>query len=184
MEHTLRFPEDRIPFWADRYVELNGDQLRENVILGEISQRTRHEGFYNKADFMEVCRWKSPRTRPRCEENDEEYVREVTRIGLSTRNEQLCIEVLTLLRGVSWPTASVLLHFGHRDSYPILDFRALSSLSIPMPHDYDFRFWWGYVETCREISRQSKVGMRALDRALWQYSKENDRASTESSASN
>jgi hypothetical protein len=124
MEHTLRFQQERIHFWADRYLELNSDQQRENIIAGEISQRTHQVGFYNKLDFLEVCRWKSPRTHARCEENDEAYVREVTGIGLSTQNEQLRIEILTLLRGVSWPTASVLLHFGHRDPYPILDFHA------------------------------------------------------------
>ena len=53
-----------------------------------------------------------------------------------------------------------------------------------MPCKYDFRFWWEYVEICREISRQSQVGMRTLDRALWQYSKENDKESTEFIANN
>ncbi|MGA3372512.1 MAG: hypothetical protein ABSC48_12205 [Terracidiphilus sp.] len=184
MRYTPRFEQDQISSLAERYCKENSDQGRENIIEGEISRRTHQEGFYNKADFLEVCRWKSPRTRPRCEENDEEYVREVTGIGLSTQNEQLRIEALTLLRGVSWPTASVLLHFGHRDPYPILDFRALSSLSIPMPREYNFRFWWEYVEICREISRQSEAGMRTLDRALWQFSKENDKESRESTASN
>lgn len=33
-----------------------------------------------------------------------------TRVALSTPSERLRIEVLTLLDGVGWPTASVLLH--------------------------------------------------------------------------
>ena len=37
------------------------------------------------------------------------------------------------LSGVRWPTASVLLHFGHRDRYPILDYRALEALGVPSP---------------------------------------------------
>jgi hypothetical protein len=38
---------------------------------------------------------------------------------------------------------------------------------------YDFDLWWCYVCTCREIAAQAGVDMRTLDRALWQYSKEN-----------
>jgi len=182
MEYMLRFQEDQIPTLAGRYVDLNSDQAREDRITQRISPCTRRTGFYTRADFLELCYWKTPRTRRRCEENDEEFIHEVTRIALSTQNEQLRIGILMLLRGVSWPTASVLLHFGHRNPYPILDFRALSSLSIPMPRGYDFIFWWEYVELCREIARRTGAEMRILDRALWQYSKENDKESTESSA--
>lgn len=41
--------------------------------------------------------------------------------------------ILTTINGVSWPMASVLLHFGHADRYPILDFRALWSLEVDTP---------------------------------------------------
>jgi hypothetical protein len=82
--------------------------------------------------------------------------------------------VLTLLQGVEWPTASVLLHFGHRDLYPILDYRALWSLQVEPPKaGYDFEFWREYTKSCRELARQAELDMRTLDRALWQYSREN-----------
>ena len=77
-----------------------------------------------------------------------------------------------LLDGVNWPTASVLLHFGARDPYPILDFRALWSLQVSVPKQYGFEFWWAYSECCRVLAKKHKVSMRTLDRALWQYSKE------------
>lgn len=77
-----------------------------------------------------------------------------------------------LLDGVSWPVASVLLHFGSCDRYPILDFRALWSLRIKVPKQYDFGFWWAYTLYCRSLADEHNVSMRTLDRALWQYSKE------------
>jgi hypothetical protein len=75
---------------------------------------------------------------------------------------------------MGWPTASVLLHFAHVERYPILDFRALWSLSILKPKgQYKFQFWWEYVQICRNIADKRGVEMRMLDRALWQYSNEN-----------
>lgn len=104
--------------------------------------------------------------------NPPEFVREVTSIALTTKNERVAIEALTLLRGVSWPTASVFLHFCSRRPYPILDFRALWSLTCgATPAEYDFALWQAYVECTRGIAKGAKVSMRELDRALWAYSK-------------
>jgi hypothetical protein len=67
-----------------------------------------------------------------------------------------------------------MLHFAHRDLYPILDFRALWSLGHEKPPAfYTFDFWWEYVQSCRARAKECGVSMRVLDRALWQFSKEN-----------
>ena len=87
--------------------------------------------------------------------------------------ERLRIGALRCLSGVEWPTASVLLHLAHKEHYPILDFRALWSLGFDKPPAYTFDFWKKYVQTCRRLAKQQGVDMRTLDRALWQYSKEN-----------
>jgi len=76
------------------------------------------------------------------------------------------------LSGVRWATASVLLHFGHQDRYPILDYRALVSFGVTGNVNFTIPFWNAYVAVCRTIDDQTKLGMRALDRALWQWSKE------------
>ncbi|HQL94014.1 MAG TPA: hypothetical protein PL005_05005, partial [Candidatus Hydrogenedentes bacterium] len=78
----------------------------------------------------------------------------------------------TLLAGVSWPTASVFLHFAFPEKYPILDFRALWSLNIdPPPKQYTFPFWKEYADFCRNLSGEAGVSLRTLDKALWMYSK-------------
>jgi hypothetical protein len=38
---------------------------------------------------------------------------------------------------------------------------------------YEFSFWWEYTQFCRKLAAEAGVSMRTLDRALWQYSKEN-----------
>jgi hypothetical protein len=55
----------------------------------------------------------------------------------------------------------------------VLDVRALWSLGVEAPPAYTFEFWCEYVEACRALARGCRVPMRTLDRALWQYSREN-----------
>lgn len=170
---SLRFDPGEIEALAARY-DYQSANLTDDDIAATVWHNAQTSGHLTKSDLLTLCRWKTPRTQPSVEKNPESFVKEVTAVALTTLNEQLRIEVLTLLRGVSWPTASVILHFAHPNPYPILDVRALWSLGIddPNPGLYDFDFWWAYTQTCRELAAQSGVTMRTLDRALWQHSKE------------
>lgn len=166
---TLRFELSQIRFWARRYPL--DDDVKVEKIAGEVHAR----GYFTRAEFLDLCYWKSPRSKSYVERNNEEFILAVTHTALATPDERLRIEVLTLLDGVSWPTASVLLHFGHNAPYPILDYRALWSLSVEGGMNYNFDFWWEYVQACRQTAKQAGVEMRTLDRALWQYAKENQK---------
>jgi hypothetical protein len=104
--------------------------------------------------------------------NSEEDVQEATRLALSTTAEALRIWIPMGLSGVRWPTASVLLHFGHQDRYPILDYRALEALGVSGPVAYTVPFWNAYVIACRKIDDETGHGMRVIDRAMWQWSKD------------
>lgn len=168
LSFTPRFPASDVELWAAGY-----DTLQDSLIEQRVVPRIRALGYLSKVDFLALARWKSPRSQPRCAQNPEDYIRAVTQVALSTRNERLRIEALMLLEGVGWPTASVLLHFGHAEPYPILDVRALWSLGVRVaPDKYDFDLWWRYTECCRRLAARLNVTMRTLDRALWQYSKE------------
>jgi hypothetical protein len=169
MKFKLLVPKREIREWALRYGELMNDATP--VQSGALAQV---RGYVTRAEFLAMTRWKSPRTQPRCAANSDEFIKAVTSVALGTTEERLAIEVLTLLDGVSWPTASVILHFCSVRPYPILDYRALWSLSCPArPSDYDFELWWDYVGTTRRLAGDLGVSMRTLDRALWAYSKEN-----------
>ena len=109
----------------------------------------------------------------RAARNTEEEVREATRLALSVTAESLRIWIPMALSRVSWPTASVLLHFGHGDRYPILDVRALEALGVTEPALYTLPFWSGYVAACRKIDDETGHGMRILDRALGQWPQRN-----------
>jgi hypothetical protein len=158
------------------------ERIAEERLTATIANAVRARGVFTRTEFLEVCHWKSQRTQKRCAKNDEAFVNDVTRLALHTTSERLRIEALTLLDGVSWPTASVLLHFGHADPYPILDFRALWTVGIDEPPDYDFLFWEEYVRFCRSLALKYRLDMRTLDRALWQYSKLYQRGSNAAGA--
>lgn len=166
----LHFPEANILEWAFKY-----KYSQDETSLLEIRPLVRKVGFLTKAQLRLVAKWKSPRSAGRVESNEEEFVREITSISLSAKTERGRIEVLTLLDGVQWPSASAILHLFHKQKYPILDFRALWSVGGSVPNQYSFDVWWEYTEYCRELARRNNLDMRTLDRALWQYSKENQK---------
>ena len=134
----------------------------------------QRERYLTGAHLLGLAKWKSPRRAGDCELNSEEFVQAVTRVAATADEERLRVEVLRLLHGVDWRTASVVLHVGSRDAYPILDRRALWSLQCPDVATVRFDFWWAYVEHTRQLARSAAVDMRTLDRALWQYSKVNE----------
>ena len=163
---SLRFPISEISNFASQYKYPGEDEITE-----VISPKIRLQQNITLDQLVILCNWKSPRIRTHCAGNDPEYLKSVSQIAFTTPNERLRIEVLTLLSGVSWPMASVLLHWGHQDPYPILDFRALWSLGFDSTPPYDFEFWWEYTRYCRQLAEKTNLSMREIDRALWQYSK-------------
>lgn len=170
MKFILRFPISEIETYASKY-----SYGRLSTEVTSNADKIKNRGYLTKKELQIIGEWKSPRSKSRIASNLENYIIEVTKIAFSTKNEKLRIEILNLLVGVSWPTASVLLHFYHQDRYPILDFRALYTLNCEniKPQDYKFELWIEYTKFTRGLAKQANVDMRTLDQALWQYSKEN-----------
>jgi hypothetical protein len=162
----LRFNKKFISKWANQYPHEYDAEL-ETILAPQVRQR----GYLLKPEFEKLCRWKTPRSQKRVASNPADYIEAVTQIALSSPNERLRVEVLLLLDGVSWPTASVILHFCHTEAYPILDFRALWSLGVDASTvTYNFELWHEYTLYCRKLANEAGVSMRELDRALWKYS--------------
>jgi hypothetical protein len=163
----LRFPLDQISRWAAGYSYGDGDDR----LLLEVRPLVRRRGWLTTAEFRELCYWKTPRSQSRVRRNTGDEIRTLTRAALATADDRLKMELLRLLHGVDWPTASTILHFCDRRPYPILDYRALWSLGYARPPHYTMPFWLGYVDYVRDLVRRSGQPMRTVDRALWQYSR-------------
>jgi hypothetical protein len=161
-----RFPSSDIVKWASLY-----DYPGESELIAGPVAKARARGHLMLDEFLKIAEWKSPRPRKHYRANPPALVEEVSRIAFNrSTSPRLAIEILTILDGVSWPLASVFLHFCHPDPYPILDFRALWTLSLDVPKQYDFDLWHDYSAFTRALAQDAGVDMRTLDRALWKYS--------------
>ena len=113
MTPTLRFDIGDIGEIARRYQY----PLSETELLA-LKPRINDRGYMTKEELAEVAYWKAPRSARHVKRNAEEYVVEVTRFAFGTAGERAKIQSLTMLDGVLWPTASVILHLFHREPYP------------------------------------------------------------------
>ena len=162
--------------YARRYQELmvgTNDEKIENELLAWFDNHK----FLDRTHFLKLCLWKSPRPKKHYEDaiNSDERIKYITSLAISSTDEYFKISSLQLLKGVSMPVASVILHFARPDKYPILDFRAIWSLGWQQPKQYTFEFWEKYCNYIRETAKSLKVSLRILDKALWQYSKEHQK---------
>jgi hypothetical protein len=165
----LQFPVGDIPALAARY----GFDPDHEVAAAGVSACER--GYYKKPELVIICEWKTVRSRSRVAKNTAGFVEGITRAAFATEDEAERMAALCALRGVNLPTASVLLHFAFPDRYPIIDWRALESLGQPRQPTYTIEYWRAYVDACRKLAAQAGVTMRVLDKALWQYSREQRR---------
>lgn len=168
----LRFPKHLIREFAQQYDdELSiRDKIQSDGLEKVIFPAYRNRGYLTKKEFLKVCMWKTPRSKPHCESNEPQFIKEVSSQCLRTKSDQMRIQAWTMLNGVKWPTASVFLCFAFPNRYPIMDVRALWSLGEDVPSKYTYEYWAEYTKVCRTLSKSSGVTMRTLDKALWKYS--------------
>ena len=115
--YRLPFTCAALPAVSARYTYEAADNLAD--ILPSVQAR----GHLIQKEFLRIGEWKTRRKRRAREKNTAEYIIAVTHAAFASTNERFRIEALTLLDGVAWPTASVILHFAKDSTYPILDVR-------------------------------------------------------------
>jgi hypothetical protein len=169
MEYTLRVPPQKLRHYQEKY------NYKAEARLEKFRRIGPQQGYLTVSQLHEICHWKSKRRAALAKTNPVNLVKELTAFAFSAKCETSRLGALTLLEGVHFPTASVILHFCVDQSYPILDLRALWSLSIEKPSQYTFRFWEKYVGVCRAVAKRHGMSVRELDMALWQFSKDRQR---------
>ncbi len=173
-DFELQFPPEEVGPLAARFGSTDDAACQAAGVAA------RGRGFYTREEFLTVCAWKTPRSRPRVERNGPAAVEEATRRALASPAERERMAALVALEGVGVPTASTLLHFAFPDDYPILDVRALESLGQRARSGYPVAYWLRYLDACRELAFRHGVSLRTLDKALWQHSKERESPSQRS----
>jgi hypothetical protein len=166
----LQFPAHDIEPLASRFPAMDDGRY---LAAGADAQA---RGYYTREEFVEVCGWKTVRSRSKVASNSEAAIVDATGRALLTSDEAKRMQALLELEGVGVPTGSVLLYFAFPDDYPILDVRALQSLGVKPRTQYPVSFWLAYLGACRDLAHRYGVQLRTLDKALWQHSKEVGRA--------
>ena len=132
--------------------------------------------YFDKEHFVKLGRWKTPRQEENYRSNDEDLIKEATRLAHEVSNERLKLHILKMLTGVGVPVASTFLHFLHPDEFPIFDVHVRSSLKKAgkwerSVGDASDNAWLEYVDIMRGLSRRLGLSLRELDKALWAYDK-------------
>ncbi len=173
-QFKLPLTRDEILKLEDNYKKSNEIQQEERVMA--IAVQAKERGFLTKEEFLEIGKWKTPRQNKNYANNDEEFIKEVTSVSFSGKaSDELRIHVLTLLGGVNLRVASAILHLAflpEKQTYPIMDVRALQTLGYKAKSEKEFNeIWEEYTKFCREKCIEMDIGMRTLDRAIWQFDK-------------
>lgn len=171
VEFALQFPIELVRSYAARFPGA------DDAAVLAMARAARARGHYTREEFVLACRWKTPRSAPLVARNTAAAVEEATRVALARdSSEGERTGALRSLSGVSWATASVLLHLAYPERYPILDRRALHALGVRARSTYTLAFWLAYVAVTLELAERAGVDGRTMDQALWQWSKEQDAA--------
>ena len=139
-------------------------------------RHVRRAGGFTRAEFLAMCRWKSPRALPQCRRNPAARIRAVSRAVLGTESEPRRMELLVGLRGVSVAMASAILTLMDPARYGVLDIRvwqllfALRSVGVnPRGRGFTVEQWFLYLRELRSHARERRVTPRALEWTLFHH---------------
>ncbi|HYM13415.1 MAG TPA: hypothetical protein VEU62_21935 [Bryobacterales bacterium] len=162
----LQFAPAQIKQLAARYVyedDTEAMQAGKRIVAGD----------YSRANIEAIFRWKTGgRGISRLRRNSDVEIRDALRLAVNAETERAALSVLCGLSGVEIPVASAILTAIDPERYTIIDFRALEALGVFKSTWHTVDSYLAYLAACRDLARQNSVSLRDLDRALWQWSKE------------
>jgi len=176
---VLQFAPSKINGLAER-----NDYKRDDDALA--AGKAIAGGTYSKDILKVIVGWKvdvglyKERVLGLIDTNTEAEIASTLRFASAPRtSEKSAIDVLCRLHGVGIPVASAILTMIDPERYTIIDVRALESLGVSRSENsIDYDYYLAYLQKCRELAREHKVSLRTLDRALWQWSKENGKVNS------
>jgi hypothetical protein len=154
---------------ASRLARKYADEREEGALAAGKAIRG---GQPSRAHLEIIYEWKTGgRGRSRLSDNCDKDVVEALRFAAKAEQPRSAIAVLSGLYGVNIPVASAIATVIHPDRYTIVDFRALHALGIEDAVS-SLPFYLEYLRYCIGLSEKWKIPLRSLDRALWQWSKD------------
>jgi hypothetical protein len=165
-DFQLQFDSSEIDALAAKYA------YAEDTSVLEAGRRIRR-GEFSRENLLVIYQWKTNgRGMSRLARNSDDEVADALRLAVDAKTERAAISVLVGLCGVEVPVASAILTAIDPERYTIIDFRALDALG-QTSKNRSVDYYLLYLAACRKIAMEHGVTLRKLDRALWQWSKEN-----------
>ncbi len=138
-------------------------------------RHVRRAREFTRAEFVEMCRWKSPRALPLYRRHRAARIRRLSRAVLGERSEQRRMELLTELSGVSVPVASAILTLIDPRRYGVLDIRVWQLLWAlraverrPGGRGFSVADWLAYLSALRARARALGASVRAVELTLFE----------------
>jgi hypothetical protein len=142
-------------------------------------EHVRSAGELSRGEFLDICRWKSPRSIRHCERNSANAIKTISRKVFRTRSERRKIELLTSLQGVSVPTASAILTLTDPGRYGAIDIRVWQLLyalgaveNNPSGRGFTFDHWYQYLQILRHQAKRLGVSVRRVELTLFKVHQE------------
>ena len=156
--------------------ELVTEEHAGTAVLIRRLAHVQRTGRFTRAEFLAMCRWKSPRSRRHYERNTPGAIRRVSSAVLATRSERERMTRLIELPGVSVATASAILTLIDPSRYGVLDIRCWQLLfSIrsvagnARGRAFTVSQWEQYLQRLRGHARALSVSARMIEYTLFHY---------------
>lgn len=160
----LQFDPAEIPGLVKDY------NCSEDVAALEAGRRIAN-GDCSRANLIAIFVWKTKRRGiSRIERNTDKEIGEALSLATHAKEDRIKIATLRGLHGVEIPVASAILTAIDPERYTVIDFRALAALGVSATSP-SLNLYISYLRKCRELAFSLHVGLRDLDRALWQWHK-------------
>jgi len=165
---------DSIHDILDKHLDIK-ETLEAEQLIDQMSF-SKGKGFFTMGILYDILDWKSPRNKNYWNDNDNDYVKEVsTKFFLLTDDEER-IDCLQELHGVRVSVASAILALIYPENYGVIDFHVWQLL-----HHYGLVSekadgnnlsvinWLQFLEIIRQLAQEYKVKARDIERTLFDF---------------
>ena len=144
-------------------------------LIGRLAH-VKYDHTLCRAEFLDICYWKSPRSTHHCKKNSSPSIKRTSQEVFRTPNEERKMELLTTLSGVSVPTASAILTLTNPTRYGVIDIRVWQLLHTlgavrrnPRGQGFTIAHWLEYLELLRAAAKEANVRVRLVELTLFTY---------------
>ncbi len=155
---------------------LNTKEKDKDAKIFEKMKDSKRKGYLTKAEFYEICMWKSSRPKKYYLMNSEKQIKKTSTAVILTNFEKRKIDLLDKLKGVSIPTASAILTLIDPQNYGIIDIRVWQILYLygsvrvrPTGLNFSFENWFDYLSKLRHYAKKFNVSPRSIEQILFRH---------------